>query len=214
MKKNSVSDLYKKYFRDIQFERCGLFKAIQQNYDCTTVLYPGSSIHITPSFYFPHVVYVDTHEVAQKFFADHETVVSFITSNKKYQQSSFVRFINQDFTTALPIKEHSFDLLIALFAGGISRACKKYLKISGMLLTNNHHNDASEAALDDEYQLIARVIRKGEAYRIQELDDDVIPRKNPAAKKVYLKQSNSGLVYTDNEDYFLFKKVLSCGAKQ
>ena len=94
MKKNSVSDLYKKYFRDIQFERCGLFKAIQQNYDCTTVLYPGSSIHITPSFYFPHVVYVDTHEVAQKFFADHETVVGFITSNKKYQQSGFIRFIN------------------------------------------------------------------------------------------------------------------------
>jgi len=190
----------------MQFERSGLFKVIQQNYHCTTVLYPGSSIHITPSFYFPHVVYIDTNEVAQKFFADSEAVLNFVSSHKKYKQSSFLRFINQDFTNAFPIKENSFDLLIALFAGGISCACKKYLKTGGILLTNNHHNDASEAAHDDEFQLISRVFRKGAVYQICEKKNDVIPLINPAAKKVYLKRSNSGLVYTDNEDYFLFKK--------
>ena len=191
----------------MQFERSGLFKVIQQNYHCTTVLYPGSSIHITPSFYFPHVVYIDTNEVAQKFFADSDAVLNFVSSHKKYKQSSFVRFINQDFATALTIKENSFDLLIALFAGGISRACKKYLKIGGVLLTNNHHNDASEAARDNEYQLIARLFRKGAAYQICEKEDDGIPPKNPAAKRAYLKRSDSGFIYTDNEDYFLFNKV-------
>jgi hypothetical protein len=210
---NSVSDLYQKYFRDIQFERSALFKAIREKYHCTTVLYPGSSIHITTSFYFPHVVYVDTSELAQQFFSHHEDILDLIKNQKKYKESSYVRFINQDFTTTLSLRDHSFDLVIALFAGGISCACKKYLKIGGILLTNNHHNDASEAALDDEYQLIARVIRKGDAYKISEMNEDNIPPESSSSNKRYLKRSNSGLVYTDNEDYFLFKKIIRNVAK-
>jgi hypothetical protein len=193
----------------MQFERSDLFKAIKENFHCTTVLYPGSFIHITPSFFFPHVVYVDTNEVAQEFFAEKEDVLSFIKSNKKYKQSSFIRFINQDFTNSLPLKDNTFDLLISLYAGGIFHACQKYLKIGGILLTNNHLDDANEAALNDEYKLIASVIRKNDAYIISEKQpgEDVIPLKNPSSKKTYLKQYNMRLVYTDNEDYFLFKRV-------
>ena len=69
MKKAGITGPYNRFYSALNFERAGLFKLIKDEYGCNTVLYPGCSIHITPSFYFQHVVYVDISEAAKDFFS-------------------------------------------------------------------------------------------------------------------------------------------------
>jgi len=91
-------DSYKTFYVDINFDRARLFEIVKKEYDCNTVLYPGCSIHITPSFYFQHVVYVDISNVAKEFFNDIHNILDYINSNKKYKQSAYVQFIHGDYT--------------------------------------------------------------------------------------------------------------------
>ena len=121
-------NLYETQYKSLQFERAGLFKAVQEKYNSRDVLYPGCSAHVTPSLYFPHVVYVDQSEAAAQFFADERSIAQFVSRNKHYEQSSYVRFVQQDYSTSLPLMEEKFDLLLALFAGGVAKSCLKYLK--------------------------------------------------------------------------------------
>ncbi|MFX0037200.1 MAG: hypothetical protein ACFE9I_16330 [Candidatus Hermodarchaeota archaeon] len=41
-----------------------------------------------------------------------------------------------------------------MYAGFVSQSCKEYLKVGGILLTNNSHGNASMAYIDDDYQFI------------------------------------------------------------
>jgi hypothetical protein len=154
MKSIPTADLYRKYYINFRFERTELFRTIKKKYSCTEVLYPGCSGHITPSFFFPHVVYVDKNPTAIEFFADVDAVSKHVARNKK---SSYFHFIAQDYLKAMPLREVKFDLLLSLYAGGVARTCKKYLRIGGILLTNNHHNEAREAAVDNEFRLVSVV---------------------------------------------------------
>ena len=65
---NDSAQMYQEY--ESKMQRSGLFKVISENYSIFKALYPGSYIHISPSFYIPEVVYVDTDKKARKFFAD------------------------------------------------------------------------------------------------------------------------------------------------
>jgi len=207
MKSSSTIDLYRKYYRDAQFERVGLFKVIGENYHCNEALYPGSFIHITPSFFFPHVVYVDQGPSATEFFADMLGVLQYINRNKKYKRSAYVRFIAQDYSTALPLGEKQFDLLISLYASGISRTCKKYLKLGGIVVTNNFQDDARQAALDPEFQLISVVRYRKKTYTlIEDISEDFLASQGKAKTKRYTKQTSSGIEYTENEVYFIFRR--------
>jgi hypothetical protein len=202
-----VIDLYRKHYLDIRFERAGLFRAIKKKYNCSYALYPGSFVHITPSFFFPHVVYVDQDPTAKEFFADLESVLHYIDRNKQYKRSSYVRFIAQDYSAAMPLREGDFDLLISLYAGGISQACKKYLRIGGILLTNNHHDDAREAAIDDEFKLISIVKYRRDTYTVIEdnLNGLAVPRKVGRAKSD-VRQVSNGIEYIENQDYYVFRR--------
>lgn len=148
MNNDRYIDSYKRFYVDINFDRAGLFETLKKEYGCNTVLYPGCSIHITPSFYFQHVVYVDISKAAKEFFKDIHNILDYINSNKKYKQSAYVQFIHGDYTEPLPVREENYDLLIALYAGGITQSCKKYVKFGGIILTNNHHRDAEELLKD------------------------------------------------------------------
>lgn len=88
MKEHENISSYHRFYSALNFDRAGLFKLIKDEYGCATVLYPGSSIHITPSFYFQHLVYVDISEKAKEFFQDSENILTFVSSNKKYKQSA------------------------------------------------------------------------------------------------------------------------------
>jgi SAM-dependent methyltransferase len=142
-----VAVIYQEYVVTPGLERAALLEALRAR--CAreaAVLYPGSSVHVTPSFFFQHVVYVDRSEFSRDFFAQRQAVLDAVNAHKTYRQQPFIRFVEQDFTSDLPVPEGSFDVLLALYAGGISKACARYLKPGGLLLSNDHHGDARDAA--------------------------------------------------------------------
>ena len=209
MKHVGITGSYNRFYSALNFDRAGLFELIKDEYGCETVLYPGCSIHITPSFYFQHVVYVDISETAKEFFQDNQNILSIINSNKKYKQSAYIQFIHSDYTKELPVRENNYDLLLAVYAGGITKCCKKYIKPGGIIISNNHHNDAQEALRDSSVRLEALIRRKGKKYQIENgtgekmlktLQEHSMPLKN-------MKNSSSGMEYVDNEYYFVFKKT-------
>jgi len=159
-KRNRLAEFYTKYFATLGLERTALFETVKQVYGGQTVLYPGCYIHVTPSFYFQHVVYVDKSEASQQGFADLAAAGEFVSSRKHYRQNPYIRFIAQDFTLPLPLPEQSFDLLFSLYAGGIALACSRYLKVGGFLLSNNHHDDAAQAAHSGMFSLVGTMPEK------------------------------------------------------
>jgi hypothetical protein len=110
------------------------------------VLYPGCFLHVTPSFFFQHVVYVDRQPLAAEFFADEEGVRAIVAARRRYREAPYLRFLALDYTLPLPLREASYDLVLALHAGGISRSCAGYLRPGGLLLSNDHGGDAADAA--------------------------------------------------------------------
>lgn len=207
MTARSVIGSYATLYEDMNFERKGLFRLLDSTYHCREVLYPGCSVHITPSLCFSHVVYVDQSEAAAKFFADEKSVLSFVTHNKQYKQSAYIRFIHQDYSQPLPLREKSYDLLLALFASGIARSCTTYLKLGGLLLRNNHQGDAVDAAQHEELKLAAVIRFQKQSYVISEeiRNDYKIAVQKPNSK--YLKQDSMGAVYMENEIYYLFRRI-------
>ncbi len=209
MKNVGITDSYNRFYSALNFERAGLFELIKAEYGCNTVLYPGCSIHITPSFYFQHVVYVDISELAKEFFQDDQNILSIINSNKKYKQSAYIQFIHSDYTKKLSVRENNFDLLLSIYAGGITESCKKYIKPGGIIVSNNHHNDAQQALKDSSFRLEALIRRKGKKYHMENgtgeemfkvLQEHSMPLR-------YMKNSSSGMKYVDNEYYFVFRKI-------
>jgi len=203
-----VPELYKKEYIDKQFERRGLFAELQEKYAVKSALYPGSYVHVTPSFYFPDVVYVDSFKKANTFFDDRKTVIAFINENKTYPEPASFRFIHKDYSKALDLDEGRFDLLISQWAGPISQSCKKYLKAGGILLANNSHADSGLAYLDPDYQLAAVVKSNKGKFSISEknLDAYFIPKKEQAVSFETLMQSGKGIGYTKTANSYIFKK--------
>jgi len=208
MSNDNGINLYKKFYVDMNFERASLFEILKEEYGCNTVLYPGCSIHITPSLYFQHVVYVDFSERAKEFFDDTYSILRYINNNKKYRESAYVRFIHGDYTKPLPIREENYDLLIALYAGEITQSCKKYVKFGGIILTNNHRGDAKELLKDASITIDGLIYKKKQKYVLQKdindaINDIVNRHSNP---KKDMKNTAGGFKYVDNQIYFVLRK--------
>jgi hypothetical protein len=204
----SVLDLYKKYFQDRQFERLDLFQIIAARFNMQRVLYPGSFVHITPSFVFPDVVYVDNDKQAKQFFNEPE-IYEFITQKKQYPQPAQVQFQFADYRNDIEHPVSGFDLLISQYAGFVGLHCKPYLKAGGFLLANNSHGDAGLAAIDEDYQLIAVFsLRNGKHKMIEKnLDEYFVPKAPLQITKEYLEKLQKGIGYKKTGSAYLFQKV-------
>jgi len=196
MDERRVAVIYQEYVVAPGLERTALLEALRAR--CAreaTVLYPGSSVHVTPSFCFQHLVYVDRSELSRDFFARAQAVLDVVSARKRYRQQPFVRFVEQDFATALPVPEASFDVLLALYAGGISRSCARYVKPGGLLLTNDHHGDARDAAGLPGFELEAVVEeRRGKVF----FEDQHLER--------HVSTGASGR-HQAKADYYLFRRA-------
>lgn len=207
MTSNSAIAPYEKQYRNIGFERAGLFKLIREIYHCTEVLYPGSSVHITPSFYFPHVVYVDRSQAAIDFFANQTAVHTYINRKKTYKRSTYIRFIAQDYAGDLPLPEGSFDLLLALFAPRVMHTCHKYLKKGGLLVTNIFQDEALVAAASLALGFLSMVQYQKKAYAlVEDAPEKWLNAANTGKTKRYLQQASIGYEYVEAENYFIFRK--------
>ncbi len=203
------SELYKKWFIEKQFERSDLFFQLTEKYKVQSCLYPGSFIHITPSFYIKTVFYVDSDSNAKKFFADETGVKKLINARKTYKQDSKFRFFGQDYFKPIDIEEGSIDLLVSQWAGPISKACKKYLKIGGHLLVNNSHADAGIAALDGNYLLVGAVksAEKGCGISEEILDQYFQAKKERVTTIESLLESEKGIAHKKIASYYVFEKL-------
>lgn len=210
MDRRRVKVLYDEYVVAPGLERLALFEALRARFAkaTPTVLYPGSSIHVTPSFCFEHVVYVDRSPLARDFFASKDGVMEVIGARKQFRGAPFVRFIDADFTAPLPVPEASFDLLLALYAGGIARACARYLKPGGLLLTNDHHDDAGEASSDPELRLEAAVDEGRGRIHFMDAAGFLVPI--PAGRRP---GPSAGRRYVRGADYYLFRRRASRGVR-
>ena len=82
MRSVEIPILYKQYFLDKHDERRMLFEKIVSIYHPQKGIYPGSFVHITPSFFINDMTYIDSDKRISKFFLD-EKVLSYIEANKK-----------------------------------------------------------------------------------------------------------------------------------
>ena len=205
---NKNLQLYEKYFVDNQSERPGLFRAIKERYSCTSAVYPGSFIHVTPSLIFENTVYIDSDRRVQKFFDDPE-ILKWVESNKEYEAETVIHGFQQNYSKNVPVEIDEFDLLISQYAGFVSQDCKKYLKKNGILLVNNSHADAGLAFLDQDYELIAVVNNNNGKWTIKQtgLEEYFIPKKGPHPPKASLLKTMRGIGYKKTASNYIFRKI-------
>ncbi|WP_445721979.1 hypothetical protein [Flavobacterium sp.] len=208
IKKDKMEALYKKYYIDRNFEREEVFTALKEKYAIKSVLYPGSFVHITPSFIFPKTTYIDSDKGALSFFDDMTFINEMAINRKKYQEDTTIQFFGQNYNSPLPLAKESFDLLISHYGGIISQPCKKYLKIGGLLLVNNSHADAGVAYLDDNFTLIATInCNRKNKISEENLSSYFIPKKQQNITITSLINSQKGIGYTTTADLYIFKKI-------
>jgi hypothetical protein len=204
-----VAALYRKEYVDKQFERTHLFQLLAERYGVGRVLYPGSFCHVTPSFVYPDVTYVDTDRRARRFFADPRQVIDLIAGRKTYSQEPQITFHAADYAQGFDAPEESYDLLVSQYAGFVSLHCKRYLKVGGLLLANNSHGDAGMASIDEDYAFQAAVTHRGGRYRLIEtgLDTYFQPKREVEVTRATLEQLGRGIGYKKTASAYLFRRV-------
>jgi hypothetical protein len=205
---NYVTQTYKKYYSDRDYEQIDLFRLINEKWEINRAVYPGSFVHISPSFIFSDVVYIDADKNAIKFFKSEE-VEEFICERKEYRDDPKVSFYGTDYRETVDALRHQFDLLISQYAGFISDSCKDYLKIGGILLVNNSHGDAGLASIDKDYRFMATVHKSGGKYRIStaSLEKYFIPKGGKVVTKDLLYKTNKGVGYTKTAPLYIFQRI-------
>ena len=198
VKPAAVQDQYYYIYQSTGFERKGLFELIKKQFNPETVLYPGCLVHITPSFYFKHIVYVDKCRQSIDFFNHPANVSSLIDQYKTYREIAYWKFINKDFTQELDLRENSFDLLLSLFSGRLIEFCEHYIKPNGLILTTSLFSDHDSVVKHQDYELLHQIRCVNGKYRIE----NNITTKGTSK----LKPTNTGFKYIDNEIYYIYKK--------
>jgi len=204
-----IPELYKKYHLAKDHTSLGLFRALNHNFQIENVFYPGSHVHITPSLIFPQVTYADSYKNTYKFFQA-EATFAFINDNKEYSQPADFRFFQQDYNAPFEELGKEFDLLISQYAGFVGQAAKPYLKKGALLVCNNSHGDASLAALDSDYKLIAVYRRYADdKYTIssKKLAEYLIPKNGTNPNKAKILAKMQGIAYTKTPSGYIFAKI-------
>ena len=203
----SIQKLYNDYASKYG-ERSGLFELILNKFNVNSAIYPGSALHLTPSFYYPETVYINTYSKAKPFF-NKEGLLEFVIKHKNYEETPIIRFYSVDYRQKVDEEHNYFDLLISLWAGFISKYCKKYLKIGGILLANNFHGDASMASIIPDYQFFAFINLRNQKYYYSEkkLETFFIPKKEIIITENLLEKRQRGIGYNKTASLYLFKRV-------
>jgi hypothetical protein len=199
------------YYKALDDYYLPFFYWIFNNYQVSKVLYPGSYVHITPSFLFPEVVYVDSYKKSKVTFAD-KNLSKLVNLLKFYDETPQIRFHLSDYRAEFGEKPSAFDLLISLSSGFISIACVKYLKQGGLFLADNEHNDASRAYISGKYEFLGSLeakhpLNKHHFHKSKRDLNDYLKKSYIVEMKHRIKKSDNILFNTTNlEDYFQTSK--------
>ncbi len=116
-------------------DRTGMYAVVAAHTGAKRVLYPVSSLDVTPSYTWPDVTYVDTDHRAQTAFADTSSAIRLVDQHKGYEGEPRIRFLGGEYDRvmgALPVA--SWDLLLSLHAGPVGVNAARCLKPGGWLL--------------------------------------------------------------------------------
>jgi len=200
--------LYKKYFIDKGIERLGLFQLLNKKYSIENAIYPGSFVHITPSFIFKEVTYIDNDKRMKSFFSDDETL-EYINSKKEYPDTPVIDYYEEDYKNIKNNKIEYFDLMISMYAGFVSKYCKDYIKHNGLLIVNDSHGDASLAFLDDDYKLIAGIEEENNKYQERTIDLEKYFKKKKEKlidrDRIYKNMKGENYIHTAYA--YIFRKI-------
>jgi hypothetical protein len=203
-----IPELYRAHYVDKSDERLGLFVLLKDLFSIRSALYPGSFTHLTPSFVFPITCFVDTDRRAQRFFQD-PAVLELATRRKSYQAAPIIRFHHADYSQGFDEPPGTFDLLISQYAGFVSRACKRYLRVGAYLVANTSHGDAAMASIDDDYELVGVIRRRGEWFRwiMSDLEPYLTPKKDVAVTVDHLERTRRGVAYKKSAFSYVFQRI-------
>ena len=201
-------DVYIKTYCDMNFERRGLFEIISQRFPAEKVIYPGCSTHITPSFFFQDVLYIDSSQAAKDFFMNHEEIDKLIAENKMYQQSPYFDFSAEDFLKNQKNVNYKYDILISLYADDVLESCMIYLKSGGVAISNNFHNEVISILKSGSFELIGSIVGKNDYYKYTTGSDiKIYYRDEEKIQKMCMKYVNDSIRYVDNEIYYVLRKL-------
>jgi hypothetical protein len=202
----SSAELYKEYMKKVG-DRFDLFKLLRDEFNIESAIYPGSHIDITPSFFYHRTIYIDMFKKAGKFFSKPD-LLNYIRKSKRYKEEPSVKFYFKDYREEIKEITADFDLLISLYAGIVSKYCKKYLRKDGLLLVNNSHADAGIANLDPDFRFYGVIYHSNRKlyFSQKNLDAYFIPKKETEINPEKLEKTMKGIGYTKTAYYYLFKK--------
>lgn len=203
----SALDLYREHHIAKGDERLGLFRGLVERYGIASALYPGSFVHVTPSFVIPTVVYSDSDKRAAGFFAAPD-LLDLVRTSREYGGEPTIRFHAGDFESAIDEPEGSFDLLISQYSGFVSRAAKRFVRLGGYLVANNSHGDASMAALDPAWRLVAVYRRRAERFTFSDADlkTYMVPKRGEPPTATELEASMRGPAFTRTVAGYVFER--------
>lgn len=205
---SNIIDLYTEYILKTG-DRFGAINIVTKKYSIEKAIYPGSYVHITPSLIIPEVLYVDTDKKAKKFFSSIDVIKQYIKINKKHSKETTIAYQGMDFNKHIECEDNYFDLMISLYAGFISQACKRYLKREGMLLANDSHGDATLAYVDEDYEFVGIVVYRNGKYIVDCTKNDRYfkMKKNKPIDMDRVYEKMAGPKYAYQTEYYLFRKI-------
>ncbi|MBX7059559.1 MAG: hypothetical protein K1X75_15960 [Leptospirales bacterium] len=189
------------------FEREGLFQLLARSFPIRRALYPGSSVHLTPSFHIPCVDYVDLKQDAARFFEDRPVVLNLIESRKSYRPASDFHFVLQDYIAGPSLPGSDYDLLLSLYAPKVVDSCLPCLRSGGLLLTCNHFGDVAAARMMPELEALAILKCREGRYQYREAESAELEPIIRAGRRNYsTRVIGEGFSFRDEENYVLFRK--------
>lgn len=182
MKASQVERLYCKFYESIGFERIGLFECLKNEFGDRTVIYLGSSIHISPSFVFSSVTYVDNSEMARRFFSDEEAIVNFVERKKIYRRKPRIKYVNADYTNCEV--DSRFSIVLAIFSPGTLAAAKQFLGDDSLLVYLPLPSEKQTTKDDKAYKVVGTIRMKKGKYRYsREVQENLHSKKDMIENK-------------------------------
>lgn len=126
---------YESLYLENGLERTGLFACLRKTFPAAeAVAYPGSSIHIAPSFVFRNITYIDRNENAVSFFRNIDQVRAYVNARKTYRGEPRIGFFELDYTEIPERLNDCFDLVLALYAPGVLQAAAALARPGGIVV--------------------------------------------------------------------------------
>ena len=187
---------YEKIYSVNNFERIDLFKCISKIFNIETVLYLGSSIHISPSFIFQNVTYIDNSDCTNEFFKYKEDIIDYINSRKIYNQTPYISYININYNTETKFMNQKYDLVISINSYDSFESSVKFIRKDGILLFLPLPQESTVSRKNEYIKYMGKIIFTGKKYKYIK-DEEIIDRKNVKNKKI---------VFQENNEYEVYKK--------